>query len=87
MSNQENYWLKIAQYDLDTADSMLKAGRYLYVGFSQTHRSCKTGHIPYDPSAKCYNCTRPLDSGLLEYYHNYLQSQNEHLALILELKD
>ncbi|HOA81674.1 MAG TPA: HEPN domain-containing protein [Defluviitaleaceae bacterium] len=33
MSNQENYWLKIAQYDLDTADSMLKAGRYLYVGF------------------------------------------------------
>lgn len=33
MSNQENYWLKIAQYDLDTADSMLKTGRYLYVGF------------------------------------------------------
>lgn len=33
MSKQENYWLKIAQYDLDTADSMLKAGRYLYVGF------------------------------------------------------
>jgi len=33
LSNQENYWLKIAQYDLDTADSMLKTGRYLYVGF------------------------------------------------------
>lgn len=33
MSNQENYWLKTAQYDLDTAESMLKAGRYLYVGF------------------------------------------------------
>ena len=33
MSNQKSYWLKIAQYDLDTADSMLKTGRYLYVGF------------------------------------------------------
>ena len=33
MSNQKNYWLKTAQYDLDTAASMLKTRRYLYVGF------------------------------------------------------
>ncbi len=33
MSSQENYWAKLAHYDLDTADAMLKAGRYLYVGF------------------------------------------------------
>lgn len=33
LGNHESYWLKIAQYDLDTANSMLKAGRYLYVGF------------------------------------------------------
>jgi HEPN domain-containing protein len=27
------YWLALAQYDLDTAEAMLKTGRLLYVGF------------------------------------------------------
>jgi HEPN domain-containing protein len=27
------HWVDIAQYDLDTADAMLKSGRYLYVAF------------------------------------------------------
>lgn len=27
------YWLKLAEYDLDTAKVMLNGGRYLYVGF------------------------------------------------------
>lgn len=26
-------WIKISEYDLETADAMLKAGRYLYVVF------------------------------------------------------
>jgi len=35
MNKQEkfSYWLDIAQYDLDTADSMFSAGRWLYVVF------------------------------------------------------
>ena len=33
MGNKNNYWLKVAQYDLDTAESMLNSGRYLYVAF------------------------------------------------------
>jgi len=32
MSN-ENYWLEIASYDLETAEAMLKSKRFLYVGF------------------------------------------------------
>jgi HEPN domain-containing protein len=28
-----NYWLNLAQYDLDTAEAMLKTERFLYVGF------------------------------------------------------
>src|SRR6056297_838092 len=32
MSN-ENYWLKIASYDLKTAEAMLDSKRFLYVGF------------------------------------------------------
>jgi len=27
------YWLDLAQYDLDTAQAMLETKRYLYVGF------------------------------------------------------
>ena len=35
MTREEKYqkWLQIAEYDLDTADAMLKSGRYLYVAF------------------------------------------------------
>ena len=33
MSDAVEYWLEIAKYDLDTADAMLSAKRYLYVGF------------------------------------------------------
>lgn len=29
----ENYWLNIAIYDLETAKAMLKSKRYLYMGF------------------------------------------------------
>lgn len=32
MSN-ENYWIDIAKYDLETAEAMLKSHRFLYVGF------------------------------------------------------
>ena len=36
MTNEEKfeYWLDIAQYDLETADSMCKSGRWLYVVFA-----------------------------------------------------
>lgn len=35
MDNQEKYehWEDIAKYDLDTAEAMYQAGRYLYVVF------------------------------------------------------
>ena len=27
------YWIDIAEYDMETASAMLQTGRYLYVGF------------------------------------------------------
>lgn len=33
VENKINYWLDMAEYDLDTARAMLESGRYLYVGF------------------------------------------------------
>ena len=52
-----NYWLDIADYDIETAKAMLNSGRYLYVGFMchQTiekalkaviARDCAEGEIP-----------------------------------------
>ena len=51
------YWLKLADYDIETARAMLNSGRFLYVGFMchQTiekalkaviSRDCKEGEIP-----------------------------------------
>jgi HEPN domain-containing protein len=33
MDEKVRYWIDIAEYDLATAEAMLKTGRYLYVGF------------------------------------------------------
>jgi HEPN domain-containing protein len=33
MSNNSAYWLDLADYDIETAQAMLRTGRYLYVGF------------------------------------------------------
>ncbi|MDR1704598.1 MAG: HEPN domain-containing protein [Clostridiales bacterium] len=33
MDERVEYWLEIADYDIETARAMLKTGRYLYVGF------------------------------------------------------
>lgn len=31
--NKVKYWVELSDYDLDTAEAMLKTKRYLYVGF------------------------------------------------------
>ena len=33
MNDKVGYWLKLAEYDMETARVMLSSGRYLYVGF------------------------------------------------------
>jgi HEPN domain-containing protein len=55
--DKAKYWIKLADYDIETARAMLKSGRYLYVGFMchQTvekalkgviARCCAEGEIP-----------------------------------------
>ena len=57
LAEKVNYWLKLADYDLETAKAMFKSARYLYVGFMchQTiekaikaviARDCAEGEIP-----------------------------------------
>jgi len=31
--DKSDYWIEIAEYDLETAHAMQKTGRFLYVGF------------------------------------------------------
>ena len=33
MSDKVKYWIDLSDYDLETAEAMLKSHRYLYVGF------------------------------------------------------
>ena len=59
LDNKEkvDYWLNLADYDIETAKAMLKTGRLLYVGFmchqtiekslkAAISRDCKEGQIP-----------------------------------------
>lgn len=57
-----DYWLELAAYDLDTAQAMLAAGRYLYVGF--------TCHLTIEKTLKaafvtCRNEVPPFRHNLL----------------------
>lgn len=33
MKGKVKYWIELSDYDLETAEAMLKSKRYLYVGF------------------------------------------------------
>jgi HEPN domain-containing protein len=41
-SEKEDYWIEIARYDLSTAHALLKAHKYLYVGF-MCHQAIEKG--------------------------------------------
>ena len=62
MTNIEKYehWLKIAAYDLETADFMLKSKRYVYVAFTceqAIEKLVKALHVLYtgNESPKSHN--------------------------------
>ena len=60
-------WLSLAQYDLATAEAMLQAGRYLYVGFmcqQAIEKLLKAGYV------KHHGVTPP-------YTHNLLRLAGE----------
>ena len=57
MIDKVDYWIKLADYDIETARAMLKSERFLYVGFmchqaiekatkAIISRDCKEGEIP-----------------------------------------
>ena len=60
MSDKVEYWLELAEYDIETAQAMLAAGRYLYVGFM-----C---HQTVEKALKAYCCK--VTGQMPPYTHN-----------------
>jgi uncharacterized protein YeeX (DUF496 family) len=54
MEKKINYWIELSDYDLETAEAMLKSKRYLYVGFMchQTIEKIFTGKKYFDNRIK-----------------------------------
>ena len=42
MDERAEYWIEIADYEIETAKAMLQTGRYLYVGF-MCHQTIEKG--------------------------------------------
>ena len=56
------YWTELSDYDLDTADAMLRTGRWLYVGYM-----C---HQTIEKIFKAYWCSRKEEPA--PYTHNLI---------------
>jgi len=68
------YWREVSDYDLETAEAMLRAGRWLYVGYM-----C---HQVVEKIFKAYWCSRKEDPA--PYSHNLINlAQSCGLGLLL----
>ena len=72
MSEQSEYWIEIAEYDIETAKAMLVSKRFLYVGFM-----C---HQAIEKTIKAYWCS--VKDEIPPYTHN-LKSLAERCDLLL----
>ncbi|MGL5563747.1 MAG: HEPN domain-containing protein, partial [Tannerellaceae bacterium] len=66
MDDKIRYWVEMSNYDLETAEAMLKTGRYLYVGF-MCHQSIEkilkaywTAHVDGTP-LKIHSLSRLIE--------------------------
>jgi len=86
-SDRSQYWIDLAEYDMETAKAMLATGRHLYVGFlchqiiEKTLKAviAKDRNIP----PKIHNLTRLAELGRLDACLN--QEQNDFIDALLPL--
>ncbi len=85
MSSQVNYWKELSEYDLETAEAMLKSKRYLYVGF-MAHQAIEKILKAY--FVKIHADTPPYSHSLshiakkAEVYEHFSENQKEFLDLL-----
>ena len=76
MDEKVKYWIELSDYDLETAEAMLKSRRFLYVGFM-----C---HQTIEKAFKAYFTV--LKSDVAPYSHSlsYLAKKGDFYALFSE---
>jgi len=84
LTDKSQYWLEIAEYDLETARAMLQTGRYLYVGFmchQVIEKTLKAAleKIGIDPP-KIHRLRKLAE--LAELYQNMSEDQHHFLSLL-----
>ncbi|MBI5590739.1 MAG: HEPN domain-containing protein [Deltaproteobacteria bacterium] len=85
MSDQISYWREMSDYDIETADAMLKSKRYLYVGF-MSHQSVEKILKAY--FIKMNGETAPFSHSLsylakkAKIYENFSESQKNFIDML-----
>jgi len=88
MNEKVQYWLDIADYDLETAKSMLKTKRFLYVGF-MCHQVIEKGlkaryaHVKNEIPPYSHNLTQLAEKS--EIIHKMSEQQQNFLDVLQPL--
>jgi HEPN domain-containing protein len=85
MSSQVNYWKELSDYDMETAEAMLKSKRYLYVGF-MAHQAIEKVLKAY--FTKVHSDTPPHSHSLsyiakkAEVYEHFSEKQKDFIDML-----
>ena len=85
MSNKVTYWTELSDYDINTAEAMLRTGRYLYVGF-MSHQAIEKILKAYFVSIK--GETAPFSHSLSflakqsDIYNEFSEEQKDFIDLL-----
>jgi len=85
---QITYWLEIAEYDFITAKAMLKAKRYLYVGFmchQVIEKALKAYYVHKNSQIPPYSHNLPNLSHLSNLYNSMSEQFKDFLDELLPL--
>ena len=85
MNDKVKYWIEISDYDLDTAEAMLRSKRYLYVGF-MCHQTIEKifkayySNIKSIPAPFSHSLSYLAKSG--EFYESFSEEQRDFIDQI-----
>jgi HEPN domain-containing protein len=85
MSSQVNYWKELSEYDLETAEAMLKSKRYLYVGFmahQAIEKILKSYFVKIHADTPPYSHSLSYIAKKAELYELLSEKQQDFIALL-----
>jgi HEPN domain-containing protein len=85
MDSKIKYWIDLSDYDLETANAMLKSKRYLYVGFMchQTiEKAFKAYYIKLKQDAAPYSHSLSYIAKEGEFYESFPEEERDFIDQI-----